>query len=580
MRPDHGALPETEKTELEQLRLRVKDLEAHCAGLARRMQLSETQQRAFAASAIELRYTISAQGILLSMTPNVHSSLGFAPEEIVGKPFRALVHPDDIQIVQAYVNNAIKTNQSQQGIESRVRHKDGTWRWHLSNGSAVRDAAGRLLCYAAAALDVSEFRASQQALAESENRLNMASTAAGAYIWEMDLQSGALSPSGLYLELGYRDAEVPTRREQAFALIHPHDISTVKHAMNAHIRGHADAYVAEFRLRAKNGAWQWFKSTGRIVARDKDGGPRRLLGLTSNITQRKKTEENLRRSERNLQTILKASPVGVCVLRADGGILFCNARFAEMANQAPDLLYGTRIQSFYADPARHDELLAIYKIKGSVSNEGAQLKLPGMKTYWALLTWTPMVYEGHQAILFWTYDITELKNAEAQLRELATTDGLTGLYNRRYFLELSTRELALSQRANRPTSLLMLDADRFKSINDTYGHDVGDIVLKTIAKVCRAKLRDVDIFGRMGGEEFAVFLPETNKEGAIYAAERLRRALAETPVVFAGGILSFTMSIGVATATDQTLDVESLLKQADIVLYAAKQKGRNRVESS
>jgi len=444
----------------------------------------------------------------------------------------------------------------------------------------MRDPTGRLMCYTAAAMDVTERLDLRARLEESENRLDMASSAAGAFLWELDVPTGALQSSAqMYHELDYTDWR-PTHRDEMFKLMHPRDVSKAKHDLEAHLDGRASLFKAEYRLRTKKGAWLWFKSTGKVIERDKEGAPLRLLGLSSDITQRKQAVEALRRSERNLLAILKASPVGVAVLRPDGAILFSNDRFAQMTNIDPHVMQNTRIQSFYADPQRHEDLMALYNAASGVSDEEAQLKLPGKQNFWALLTMSPIVYEGRQSILFWTYDISELKKAEAQLRELATTDGLTGVYNRRYFLELATRELSLSQRNNRKTALLMLDADRFKSINDTYGHDVGDLVLKSLCAVCREILRDVDVFGRLGGEEFAVFLPETTKEGAVYAAERLRRALADARVPIGSQELQYTVSIGVAAATEATSDVESMLKAADTALYAAKQKGRNRVETS
>lgn len=543
--------------------------------------MAEAQLRAQAANALEMRYTVSSKGLLLSISDNAASSLGYAPEELVGAPLRSFIHPEDIQILQAYVNLAIKTGTLQKGIEYRIRGKDGGYRWRYSNGCALRDDAGKLLGYTATSIDVTEVRALKDRLKENDHRLQLAASAMGAYLWELDILSGELRSSKLmYRDLGYPESSVPRRREEMFQLMHPNDAYLVREALESHLRGRTGAFNVECRLLSSKGRWTWFKSAGQVMERAEDGAPLRLLGIYTNITKSKRAEEALRRSERNLETILEASPVGVAVLREDGGILFCNGRFAQMTNTAPDLLVNMRIHSFYADPKRHDLLMAQYAEHGQVTDEEGLFKLPGGRNFWALLTLSPMVYEGSKAILFWTYDITELKKAEAKLRELATTDSLTGISNRRHFMELAARELSLSMRNHRPVSLLMLDADRFKSINDAHGHDVGDLVLRSLTSVCKKTLRDVDVFGRLGGEEFAALLPETNKEGAFYAAERIRRALEATHVEHAGGRLNYTVSIGVTTAKESTPDVETLLKEADAALYLAKQKGRNRVEAS
>jgi len=175
-------------------------------------------------------------------------------------------------------------------------------------------------------------------------------------------------------------------------------------------------------------------------------------------------------------------------------------------------------------------------------------------------------------------DITERKRMEEELRRLATTDPLTGVNNRRRYSEISERELTRCKRYQHPICVLMLDADHFKSINDTYGHEAGDRVLKSLANACVAELRDVDVLGRFGGEEFTVTLPDTKLETALEAAERLRAALAETRVELDDGQeISFTVSIGASEMKDPTESLLDILNRADAALYRAKQAGRNCV---
>jgi diguanylate cyclase (GGDEF)-like protein len=173
-------------------------------------------------------------------------------------------------------------------------------------------------------------------------------------------------------------------------------------------------------------------------------------------------------------------------------------------------------------------------------------------------------------------DITERKQAEQEFKRLANTDDLTGTLNRRRFLELAQAEVLRAQRYGSPLSLLMLDLDHFKAINDTYGHGVGDLVLRSLVEVSKEVLRVVDVFGRVGGEEFMALLPETNLEGALTVAERLRAAFAARTVTAGGNEIRCTASLGVAVlAPDMTL--EQLMKAADEALYQAKKRGRNQV---
>jgi len=163
------------------------------------------------------------------------------------------------------------------------------------------------------------------------------------------------------------------------------------------------------------------------------------------------------------------------------------------------------------------------------------------------------------------------------LVQRASTDGLSGLFNRRHFLELAEAEWSRFDRYERPLSLIMLDIDLFKSINDRYGHDVGDQAIVHVASLCRDSKRVPDVVARVGGEEFAMLLPETALDSASLVADRLRRAIADAPVMIAGAPIRLTVSIGVAEASAGMEGVAALMKEADAALYRAKHGGRNRV---
>jgi len=176
-------------------------------------------------------------------------------------------------------------------------------------------------------------------------------------------------------------------------------------------------------------------------------------------------------------------------------------------------------------------------------------------------------------------DITTRKRVEETLRTLATVDGLTEILNRRSFMESAGRALSRAHRDKLPASVLMLDVDRFKAVNDTYGHESGDRALCFIAATGRAVLRTHDIFGRYGGEEFAVLLPDADISTALTVAERLRRRVAAAPVIIKGGEVRVTISIGVTSYCGGEDTLEDMLRRADKSLYVAKENGRNRVET-
>jgi diguanylate cyclase (GGDEF)-like protein len=186
-----------------------------------------------------------------------------------------------------------------------------------------------------------------------------------------------------------------------------------------------------------------------------------------------------------------------------------------------------------------------------------------------LLRWLPSAVKEH----------SQSEQTVDDLKTLAAVDGLTGLYNRRHFETLSQAEWARFQRYLRPLSILIIDIDYFKSVNDRFGHDIGDLALKAISKVCNSAKRNSDIAARIGGEEFALLLPETNEVAARVVAERFCQMVRAWSSRVQDEELRITVSIGVACATVSMAGLGALMKKGDRALYMAKQAGRDRVAS-
>ncbi|BFM10703.1 diguanylate cyclase [Simiduia litorea] len=173
----------------------------------------------------------------------------------------------------------------------------------------------------------------------------------------------------------------------------------------------------------------------------------------------------------------------------------------------------------------------------------------------------------------------ELAAANETLATIASTDSLTECFNRRHFFELCNIEFSKSKRHLRPLSVIMLDADKFKAINDNFGHAMGDEALKTIAEVCKACIRESDILARLGGEEFAICCPESTCDGAARIAERIRLAIEKRVITLNGKSTQFTLSLGVTEFTGAETQFDQLVNRADRLLYQAKEQGRNCVIS-
>ncbi|QJB56241.1 PAS domain S-box protein [Pseudodesulfovibrio sp. zrk46] len=189
----------------------------------------------------------------------------------------------------------------------------------------------------------------------------------------------------------------------------------------------------------------------------------------------------------------------------------------------------------------------------------------------------PIMVRGNQLLYSVIHDVTDRMRMQREMTRMATTDALTGANNRHQFFRLAEAELKRTERYGHALSVIMLDIDYFKSINDTYGHHTGDVVLKALSDAADQALRETDIFGRLGGEEFAAILPETELDGATNVAERLRESLAALKIQDEDVEVSFTVSIGVTSATETDKNIEEILNRADEALYKAKRGGRNKV---
>ena len=309
------------------------------------------------------------------------------------------------------------------------------------------------------------------------------------------------------------------------------------------------------------------------------------LPTAVDITDRKRIEEKLSLSEEQYRFVLEGSEIGFWDWNIVTNTVERNERWAVMLGYSHQEIQDTtqQLMDFIYPDDREKAWLSIAEVlegRSAIHKLEYRMLHKDGSIRWILDQAKIMnrSLEGRPQRMCGTHtEITERKILELELEKNAKTDCLTGLFNRRHFMELANQELRRATRFGNSMSILMVDLDNFKKINDTYGHKSGDNVLKKFSDVCRLAFREVDVIGRIGGEEFAVFLPETSRIQAIEAAERLRTRIANTNIPMDQDLaIEFTVSIGVASSEDATLDV--LLSHADNALYKAKNAGRNQVK--
>ena len=273
--------------------------------------------------------------------------------------------------------------------------------------------------------------------------------------------------------------------------------------------------------------------------------------------------------------LFEASWDGMVVLKCDGHLYRVNQRYAEMLGYTREELESMHVWDLDTRFSRPEIETMLARVDDTGAHFETQQRRKDGRRIDVELRNNGATYQGLKLIFCIVRDITARKATEERVTTMAITDGLTGILNRQEFGRLLEKEMARASRYASPLSLIMYDLDHFKRINDRFGHNAGDDVLKTVAGLVGECLRDTDLHGRWGGEEFMVLLPETGLAAAGKVAEKLRRAIADHRFEGPGGV---TASFGVAQMVPGE-DSRSLAQRVDEALYRAKALGRNRVES-
>lgn len=303
------------------------------------------------------------------------------------------------------------------------------------------------------------------------------------------------------------------------------------------------------------------------------------------LTFTRATEMDLADALYELELIFSNCKVGLMLLKGGRYLRRANQALADILGyDSPEEIKGISMRQLHVSIKKYDEFgETIYPelAHGKPLKFEYQMRRKDGNTIWCSFTGQAVdrnipanLYKG---ILWVIDDITKRKAKEDHLMRMATTDDLTGaLLRKEFFRRIEFLTDDIRQEGLR-YSVLMIDLDNFKYINDTYGHEAGDAVLRDFSSMCKDQLRDNDLFARMGGEEFAIFLPQTTRYKAVQVAERLRKNFAEKDTICCGNLIPCTVSIGVAGATSEYVEVEELLRNADQRLYKAKEAGRNTV---
>jgi diguanylate cyclase (GGDEF)-like protein/PAS domain S-box-containing protein len=418
----------------------------------------------------------------------------------------------------------------------------------------------------------------QKALLESEFRWKLAVRASGGGMWDWDVSAGKLHLSDFWkTTLGYALDELSDSPDEWENRVHPDDHDAALAALNACLDGRSEFYLSENRLRCKDGSYKWLLERGQVVSRDAAGAPLRMIGIDSEITDRKHADQQLQLAA----SVFSSAREGITITDPAGTILDVNEAFTHITGFSREEVLGKNprtLNSGLQDAEFYEAMYADLRTKDHWFGELWNRRKSG-ELYAEMLTISAVRDSlgrlTHYVAMF--FDITTIKEHQAQLERIAHFDALTNLPNRVLLADRLKQAMAQSQRRSQLLAVAYLDLDGFKAVNDTHGHDVGDQLLIAIAGAMKQDMREVDTLARIGGDEFVAVLADLSS--AEDCDSTLKRMLAAAARPFRVGDLTLQVSasLGVTFFPQVDLvDADQLMRQADQAMYQAKLAGKNR----
>jgi diguanylate cyclase (GGDEF)-like protein/PAS domain S-box-containing protein len=433
-------------------------------------------------------------------------------------------------------------------------------------------------------------REALQRLSQSELSLAQAEEAGQLGRWQWDLTKDEVTWSDeLYRIYGLDPSEFDASFESYLDRVHVDDRRRVAQLIRSALE-RGQPFSFDERIVRPDGEVRWLHSRGHAI-RDESGSVVRMMGLCQDVTEARETESAMREAEARFQNAFDHAPIGIALVDLyDSRLLEVNDAICEITGYSRDELLSMDVDSLVhpADRARRDAPIdseRIARVLGGSNGrpESAEQRFLDSSgdQVWVQVSSSLVRDEGGEPMyrILQVEDISSRKATEEQLHHLADHDALTGLFNRRRLLEELDAEISRSERYDREVAVVLLDLDRFKYVNDTLGHAVGDELISRVAEVLRARVRDGDVIARLGGDEFALVISNTDDESAVAATEKLLEGIREQAIaVSAERTMRVTASAGISLSSSSAIvSGEQLLAAADIAMYRAKETGRDRV---
>jgi diguanylate cyclase (GGDEF)-like protein/PAS domain S-box-containing protein len=532
--------------------------------------------------------TVNEKGLILQANLTASTLLGVARGKLVKQLLTRFIFKEDHDIYYLYRKKLFDTGEPQT-CELRMVNKNGTQFWAHIVAAAANDEDGATTIRIVMS-DITERRQVEKKLMDSEEKFRMLAESSPLAIMMHQGDRWIYANRAAEEISGYTEEELCGMH--FWDIVHPDYRDMVKQSGYNRQQGKVLPRAYEFKIIAKNGVEKWVSLTGNpITYEDK---PTALISVTD-ITERKRTEAALMESEIKYRRIFESFEDLYYQTDEKGIIRVLSPSLYRLTGWSPDELIGKPVSDIYVSPKDREGLLAEISRSGFLRDYEVFLKKKdGTQTYASLTASILTDPDGRPCGIAGTLrDITERKLAEFQkeaalkalreskqkYRDLSIIDDLTKLYNSRHFYAQLKRETDRSKRYEQPLTLLLMDLDKFKDFNDTYGHVEGDHVLSRLGKVIKQCLRETDSAYRYGGEEFTIMLPMTTSEEGVVMAKRIQTELGKeafSPV--SSQKVYLTISIGLSQYKPKE-KMKTFVRRVDHLMYEGKKNGRGRIYS-
>jgi diguanylate cyclase (GGDEF)-like protein/PAS domain S-box-containing protein len=519
-------------------------------------------------------YIASADYCVMYVNPAYENLFGWKREEVIGKHNPIHIKGHDLE--REVVFSALEKCQSVSNYETKLQRKDGRILDVSITLSPILDSNGKLKEIAAITRDISSSKKMEGHLKQQESlyRLLTENSSDIIALYNAQHETVYVSPTSEKI-LGYTSEEYIDLKVEE--VVHEEDLPALLDGRKKASLGEAQSCV--FRMRSKKGEYIWLESSANPVL-DEGGNLAQIQVTTRNIHHQRVYQELLQKSEERYRFIAEYSTDLIRIVSEDRKIQYASPSHQLKLGYDSEELIGKKLEDFiYSDD---QEMVKQKFMDGTLRKQPStvefRLVMKNKQTLWVETNVVPL-YDARGEFIHYisaSRDISERKHYEEQLKHMAYTDSLTGIPNRRLFYDRFSQAIKKAKRNQRKFALFVLDCDHFKRVNDSLGHDIGDLLLKGVVERIQKFIRDADTFARLSGDEFAIILDDFHDiQDVEEIAKRIIDVL-QTPWDIKGNELVVTFSIGISIFLDHGFDMDTLFSHADQALYLSKGKGKNQ----